>query len=86
MFQSAISCRDFEHFVSVCKESEEEALKILTRYTNTDQDLLREVVNAIHHGGKFPQIPFTHSECEIQDKIASGEYRDILRGRDNNTV
>ena len=81
MFQSAISCRDYEHFVAVCRESEEEALKLLTRYTNTDQDLLHEVVNAIHHGGIMPHIPFTHSECELQDAIASGDYTEVLKDK-----
>lgn len=78
MFQSAITCREFEHFVSVCKDSEEEALKLVTRYTNTDQDLLHAVIDAIHHGGKFPQTPFTHSECVLQEKIARGDYKEIL--------
>jgi len=79
MFQSAITCKQFEDFVKLCKESKEEALKVCCQYTNTDQDLLREVIEAIHHGGKFPQTPFTHSECEVQNKIMKGYYDEILR-------
>ena len=78
MFQSAITCKEYKHFISVCQESEEEALKLLVRYTNTDQDFLHEVVNAIHHGGTMPRIPFDTQECELQEKIARGEYNDVL--------
>ena len=78
MFQSAISCREFHTFIEVCKRSEDEARDLMVRYTNTDQDFLREVINAIHHGGKMPQTPFTEQECELQEKIARGDYREVL--------
>ena len=79
MFQSAITCREYNHFIEVCKESEEEALKLLVRYTNTDQDLLYDVIKSIHHGATMPHIPFNEQECELQEKIIRGEYNDILR-------
>ncbi len=78
MFQSAISCKEYEHFVQVAKESEEEAEKLLVRYTNTTQNMLQEVINHFHHGGKLPETSFAHSECELQDAIARGDYKQIL--------
>jgi len=78
MFQSAITCREFHHFIEVCKESEQEAKKLAIRYTNTDQDFLHEIIDAIHHGGKMPTTPFTEQECMLQEKIARGDYKEIL--------
>jgi hypothetical protein len=78
MFQSAITCREFHHFIEVCEASEEEAKKLAIRYTNTDQDFLHEVIDAIHHGGKMPKTPFTEQECILQEKIARGDYKEIL--------
>lgn len=78
MFQSAISCRDYEKFCTVCAESEEAALQLIVKYTNTDQDLLHAVIDHIHHGGKAPEPPFGHNECELQEAIARGDYRKTM--------
>ena len=78
MFQSAISCKQYEEFVAICQRSEEEALALVVRYTNTDQDLLHAVVEAIWHGGKMPHPPFGHNECELQDAIAAGKFKKVL--------
>ena len=75
MFQSAITCREYEHFVEVAKESEEEALKLLCRYTNTDQQFLHDVLDEIRHGGRAPKSPFSPLEGELQDAIARGDFR-----------
>ena len=75
MFQSAITCREYEHFIEVARESEEEALKLLCRYTNTDQQLLHDALDAIRHGAKLPKSPFSHQECELQDAIARGDFK-----------
>ena len=58
MFQSAITCRDYQKFIDVCKESREEAEKLLCRYTNTDQELLNDVILSIWEGKTMPHIPF----------------------------
>jgi hypothetical protein len=78
MFQSAITCQEYENFLKVCKKSEEEAIKIMIRYTNTDQDFLRGVIDAIWHDGKLPDMPFMTSECELQQKIRDGSYHDVF--------
>jgi len=78
MFQSAISCREYHNFLALCRESEMKAKEALIRYTNTDQDFLRAVIDAVWHGGKMPHTPFTEQECELQEKIAKGEYKKIL--------
>ena len=78
MFQSAITCREYNHFIEVCKESEEEALKLLVKYTNTDQEFLHDHINAIWHGGKLPKCPFNTQECELQEKIMRGDYKKVL--------
>ena len=78
MFQSAISCKEYSQFVEVARVSEEEAQKILIRYTNTTQNLLQEVINHFHHGGKLPQTSFSTRECELQEAIARGEFKQIF--------
>ncbi len=79
MFQSAISCKDYNHFVQVCKESEEKAMNLMIKYTNTTQGLLQETIDAIWHGGKLPDTSFSDSECALQEKIARGEYAKIFK-------
>ena len=78
MFQSAISSRDYEHFVEVCKRSEEEALELKIKYTNTDQDFLQEVIDFIWHDGTGPQVPFSHKEAVLQERISHGELKEDL--------
>ena len=78
MFQSAITSLEYDHFIEVCRESEQDARSLIVKYTNTDQELLHDVIDAIHHGGSWPHIPFNHSESVLQQKIRNGEYRDIL--------
>ena len=78
MFQSAISCKDYYYFVEVCKESEEKAIQLKCKYTNTTQDMLQETINAIWHGGQLPQLSFTELECKLQDKIARGDFKKTL--------
>ena len=75
MFQSAITCREYERFVEVARRSEEEALKLLCRYTNTDQQLLHDVLDAIRHGAKMPKAPFSPQEGNLQDAIARGDFK-----------
>lgn len=79
MFQSAITCREYEHFIEVARESEEGALKLLCRYTNTDQQLLHDVLDSIRHGGEMPKSPFSHQECELQDAIARGDFKKTFK-------
>ena len=78
MFQSAITCRDYQKFIDVCKESREEAEKLLCRYTNTDQELLNDVILSIWEGKTMPHIPFNEGECALQEAIIRGDYRDVL--------
>ena len=78
MFQSAISCREYEEFVQIAKRSEEEAERVLIRYTNTTQAMLQEVINYFHHDGRLPQTSFSHSECVLQEAIRKGKYKEIL--------
>ena len=78
MFQSAITSREYEHFVEVCKRSEEEARALAIKYTNTDQALLHDLIDAIWHDGGIPQTPFFHSESVLQEKISRGDYKKEL--------
>lgn len=78
MFQSAISSRDYDHFVEVCKQSEEQAHQLKIRYTNTDQEFLQEVIDAVWHGGEFPETPFFHNETFLQEQIIQGELKETL--------
>ena len=78
MFQSNISCKDYEAFVAVAKESESEALKLIIKYTNSTQAMLQEVINYFHHGGSLPQTSFSHSECILQRAIERGDYKEVL--------
>lgn len=62
-------------FYDIAHESEQEAVKMLPNYDRTTQWLFQDIINAIYHGGKMPQIPFDHKTCEIEDKIMSGYYK-----------
>ena len=78
MFQSAITSREYEHFVEVCKRSKEDAIDLMIKYTNTDQAFLQEVIDHIWGDGDYSSAPFSHRETLLQEQISQGKFKNVL--------
>jgi len=75
MFQSALTCREYQKFITIAKESRQKAIEMLVKYTYTDQMVLHDLLEAVESDSLPPNLTWNEMECRIQDDIIKGKYK-----------